>query len=193
MIPDVLEQLFGCLELAYQDRERGDAIQTGLFWLIESELCAGGVEGSVILQQAALESLAWFVIVHDRKLCSPAGFEKLDASDKIRWLMSLYSIPTELPAHRSELRSYANQLTPMNDLPAILAEVRNAIVHGSPKKVERLLRLKCEGDERTELWYLIGGLLEQAVLAVAGYRGQILRRDVDTEWSANAVKPVPWV
>ena len=146
----------------------------------------------MILQQAALESLAWFVIVHDRKLCSPDGFEKLNASDKIRWLTSLYSIPTELPAHRGELQSYANQLTPLNDLPAILADVRNALVHGSPKKVERLLKLQFGGDERTELWYLIGGLLEQAVLAVAGYRGQILRRDVDAEWAVSAVKPVTW-
>ena len=188
----VFEELFTCLQTAYQDRERGQSLQTGLHWLIESQQCAGGVEGSLILQQAALEALAWFVIVQDRKLCSADGFEKLPASDKIRWLTSLYLIPTVIPAHFAELVSYAKAYNLNEDLPVVLVDARNALIHGSPKKVERLFARHRGDDERTQLWYLIGGLLEQVVLAIAGYRGKILRRDTDAVLAVSAVKQVPW-
>jgi hypothetical protein len=36
------------------------------------------------------------------------------------------------------------------------------------------------------------GLLEQAVLAIAGYRGKIRRRDIDAVFAVSAVRPVPW-
>jgi hypothetical protein len=191
-ISGIFEELFPRLQAAYQESERSEALQTGLHWLIESQLCAGGVEGSLILQQAALECLAWFDVVQNRKLCSADGFEKLPASDKIRWLTSLYSIPTVIPAHSTELVSYSKDYPQVNDLPGILVDVRNAFVHSSPKKVQRLFARGRGEDERTQLWYQIGGLLEQAVLAIAGYRGMILRRDIDAEWAVSAVKQVPW-
>lgn len=162
------EELFTRLTAGHQDSEMDTALQTALHWLIESQVCAGGVEGSLILQQAALETLAWFVIVQRRKLCSTDGFDKLPAADKMRWLLSLYSIPTLIPAHRVELVSYAKAYN-LDDLPAILADVRNALVHGSQKKVERLFHRRDGNEERTHLWYLIGGLLEQAILAVLSW------------------------
>ena len=188
----VFEELFACLQTGYLDKARGEALQTGLHWLIESQQCAGGIEGSLVLEQAALESLAWFEIVKERKLCSPSGFEPLPASDKIRWLTSLYSIPTAIPPHCTEVVSYAKAYPPLNDLPDVLVDVRNALVHGSPKKVKRLFERPRGDDERTELWHLITGLLEQAVLAIAGYRGKILRRDIDAVWTTSAIKQVPW-
>jgi hypothetical protein len=189
----IFDELYICLQNSFEQNDRGEALLTALHWLVESQQCAGGVEGSLILQQAALEALAWSEIVQMRKLCSAYGFENLPAADKIRWLASLYSIPTAIPPHYSELVSYAKAYPPIDDVPGILVDVRNALVHGSPKKVKRLFERPSGGDERTNLWWLVTGLLEQAVLAIAGYRGKILRRDLDTKWAWKALKQVPWV
>jgi hypothetical protein len=43
-----------------------------------------------------------------------------------------------------------------------------------------------------DLWWLITGILEQVVLAIVGYRGKVLRRDVDTKFAVAAVRQVPW-
>jgi hypothetical protein len=191
-VPGIFEELYGCLQRSFDVPDRGEALLTGLHWLVESQQCAGGVEGSIILQQAALEALAWSEIVQMRKLCSVSGFENLPAADKIRWLASLYSIPTAIPPHYSELVGYLKAFPHIEDLPGILVDVRNALVHGSPKKVKRLFERANGGDERTNLWWLATGLLEQAILAIAGYGGKILRRDVDAKWAWSALKQVPW-
>lgn len=190
-IGDPFSELFPCMNEAFSDPERSEALQTGFHWLIETEMCAGGVEGSLVLQQAALESLAWCEIVKRRKLCSTSGFNSLPAADKIRWLLSLFSIPTAIPQQSSEIDAYAREFN-LHDLPEVLADVRNALVHGTPKKVEKLFSRGTGDDERTELWYQVGGLLSQCVLAIVGYKGRIMRRDIDTEWAASAIRPVPW-
>jgi hypothetical protein len=191
-IKGAFEELFLSLWVAYQDDDRREALQTGLHWLIESQQCAGGIEGGIILQQAALEALAWYDIVQNRKLCSVSGFDKLPAADKIRWLASLYSIPTAIPVTSAELVKYAREFPAIDDLTDILVDVRNALIHGSPKKVKRLFGRQQGEDERTELWLMATGLLEQAVLAIAGYRGKIRRRDIDAVFAVSAVRPVPW-
>jgi hypothetical protein len=145
----------------------------------------------LILQQAALESLAWFEIVQSRKLCSISGFEKLPASDRVRWLLSLYSISASIPPHCKDLVAYANEFD-LQDTLEILADVRNALIHGTPKKVERLVGRNRGDYERTELWHQIGGILDQAVLAVIGYQGDIVRRDLDVTWKHSAIQRVPW-
>lgn len=185
------EELFQCVQNAYQDSERRESLQTGLHWLIESQLCAGGVEGSLVLQQAAMEAIAWFEIVQSRKLCSHNEFDKVAASEKIRRLLVLHAIPMSIPAHYGEVRNYANDHK-LDDLPAVLVHIRRALIHGSPKNVERLFARQRGERERIDVWYLIGGLLEQIVLAIVGYRGKIMRRDLDVEFAVSAIKQVPW-
>jgi len=191
-INDAFQELLKGLQVAFCDDERGECLRTGIHWLIESYQCAGGVEGSIVLQQAAIESMAWFEIVQVRKICSDSGFEKLPAADKIRWLTSLYSIPTVIPYQYAELTNYAKAFS-LKDIPDVLVDVRNALIHGTPKKVRRLFDRPKGNDERTDLWWLTTGLLEQVVLAIAGYRGRILRRDLEVRSAISAVRQVPWV
>lgn len=194
------ESMKGCFgELApalansLSDKTRGEAIRTGLHWLVESAQCAGGLEGAIILQQAALESLAWLEVVVERQLCRESGFKPLPASDKIRWLLSLHNISTAIPEESSAIESYAKAFN-HRDLIDVLVDVRNALVHAEPKKVERLFNRHQGRQERQDLWYQVGGVLQQALLASIGYNGLMLRRDVEAEldWAVNAVQTVPW-
>lgn len=176
---------------AFQDKIRGPALRTASHWLVESEQCAGGVEGAIILQQSALECLAWLEIVLVRKLCSESGFKSLPASDKIRWLLSLNDISCDIPNKSTSISAYAKAFNLAN-LAEVLADVRNALVHAEPKKVERLFSRTNGDEERGDLWYQTGGILQQAFLASIGYTGKMLRRDVDCEFATQATKLVPW-
>jgi hypothetical protein len=176
---------------AFADKKRGESLKTALHWLVESEQCAGGIEGAMILQQSALECLAWLAIVIDRRICSVSGFKDLPAADKIRWLLSLHSIDCSIPQKCSSIRAYA-KANNLQDLVDTFVNVRNALVHAEPKKVAMLFERKQGNDERSELWFQIGGLLHQAFLASVGYLGPLRRRDTDEHYAANAVMPAPW-
>lgn len=176
---------------SFADSKRGESLQTALHWLVEAEQCSGGIEGSIILQQSALECLAWLAIVVDRSVCSVPGFKNLPAADKIRWLLSLHSIDYNIPEKCSSIQTYAKEYN-LLDLVDVFVDVRNALVHAEPKKVEKLFSRKQGNDERSELWFQIGGLLHQAFLASVGYKGLLRKRDTDEYYAANAVSPSPW-
>jgi len=74
----------------------------------------------------------------------------------------------------------------------VLADVRNGLIHAAPKQAARLFARDNGEEERSDLWYQCGGLLQQAMLASLGYEGQVLRRDVDAEYASGAVSDVLW-
>ncbi|QDU15258.1 hypothetical protein CA11_30790 [Gimesia maris] len=191
MMHGTLEELFHSILRAHREPKKYEVLNTGISWYIEAELGAGLVEGAIVLQQAALESLAWYEVVEHRKLCSVNGFNSLPASDKIRLLLSLYSISSSIPTKCNELVAYAKEYN-LDDLICVLGDVRNALVHGMPKKVEKLLSRNNGSNERIDLWYQISGLLAQAILAIAGYQGKVVCRDLDVDFIHSAVKDVPW-
>ena len=181
-------QVFNRLQAAYDDSGHCEAIQTAFHWLVESEQCAGAVEGSLILQQCVLECLAWLVVVQKRKLCSTSGFKGLPAADRIRLLLSTFDIDYSIPSKSSGIEAYAKAFT-LEDLVDVLVDVRNAIVHAEPNKAQRLVR---PDHERSDLWFQVGGLLQQAFLAVIGYDGNFVNRSVAADYAIQALQQVPW-
>ena len=181
-------QVFDCLQSAYDDVTQREAVQTAFHWLIESEQCAGAVEGSLILQQCAFECLAWLVIVQKRKLCSTSGFKGLPAADKIRLLLSTFNIDYSIPAKSAGIAAYAKAFT-LTDLIEVFVDVRNALVHAEPNKAQRLVR---PDHERSDLWYQVGCLLQQAFLAVIGYQGKFVNRAVAAQYAVGGLQQVPW-
>ncbi len=193
MVMGTFEELFSCLFHAYNEPEKYKVITTGIGWYIESEMSAGFIEGSIILQQAALESFAWLDLVDRTQRYSKSKFKKLHAAEKIRQLLKVYSIPSEIPAKCEEILSYANDNNLKEiDLPEVLVHIRNSLVHGTPSKVMKLFSRRNGSHERVGLWYQINGLLAQAILAIVGYQGKITCRSLDVEFSHSAIKDVPW-
>lgn len=191
MMRSSFSDFYKSMYCSFQDKTRGPALQTASHWLVESEQCAGGVEAAIILQQSSLECLAWLEIVLVRKLCSESGFKSLPASDKIRWLLSLNNISCDITQKSAAISDYAKAFN-LGNLVEVLADVRNALVHAEPKKAERLFSRTNGAEERGDLWYQTGGILQQAFLASIGYKGKMLRRDVDCEYATQATKLVPW-
>lgn len=186
-LADVYSVMWEC----WDDEPRRETLITAMHWYVEACLCAGGIEGSVLLIQSALETVAWHVITEERKICSRGGFEPLPAADKLRWLLSIYGIDCSIPSHTTAIEAYARAFNHIGDMVDVLVEVRNALTHGTPKKVARVLSRPQGDEERWDLWWYALGLLEKAILAVLGYNGRILYREDKGGFPSHG-KAVPW-
>ena len=102
----------------------GEPLKLALYWYIESNMNAGGLEGSIILAQAAFESLSWTLLVEDEQMLSVDGYKKLNADDAIRVLLAKCDIPRAVPASLSALAATAKEYG--WDTPAAITQIRNA-------------------------------------------------------------------
>lgn len=166
-----------------------EPVELAINWYVESNMCAGGVEGGTIMVQAAFELLAWTLLVEDRKVLSEDGFQKIPASDKLRLLLSACGIPLLIPASMDELSKVASEFN-WQDGPQAITEVRNALVHASPKKRKKVLG----GDAgvRHEAWWLGLWYLELVLLWLTGFREQYSNRLIRNGWKGQEVELVPW-
>jgi hypothetical protein len=85
-----------------------------------------------LLLQAALERLAWQVLVWNKEVLSSDGFARLPAADQLRLLLDSCSMPLQIP---TSLKGLVSQAAAFNwaDGPQAFVESRNSIVH-PPKK-----------------------------------------------------------
>jgi hypothetical protein len=128
---DLVETFPGFMR-RWQDKNWRELVQDSIHWYVESKKQAGGVNGAIVLQQAALERLAWVFLVEDKRSLSQYGFQKLPAADEVRLLLSSLGIDLTLPVGLTNLIQLANKQN-WADGPQAITEIRNAIVHHNPK------------------------------------------------------------
>lgn len=173
------EILPGVLELR-KDAGRAETFHSALYWYIRSTGVAAGVDGGIILLQAALELLSWQLFVGDRKALSREGFDRLRADDQLRLLIESCGIPTGIPLGLSDLASKAKELN-WSDGPKALAAVRNRLVH--PTKREHF--------PYYDAWRLAEWYVELVLLKMLGFTGEYSDRTKAERW-VGAVDRVPW-
>ena len=173
------EILPGVLKLR-KDARRAETFHSALYWYIRSTGLTAGVDGGIILLQAALELLSWQLFVGDRKALSREGFGKLPADDHLRLLIESCGIPTDIPPGLSDLASMAKELN-WSDGPKALAAVRNLLVHP-----DRRRPLPCYDAWRLAEWYV-----ELALLRMLCFTGEYSARTEAQRW-VGAVDRVPW-
>ena len=147
------------------------------------------IEGAIVLQQAAFELLAWTLLVEEQKVLSEVGIRKLPASDQMRLLLSACDVPLAIPDSLAELRKVAKSLN-WRDGSQATTEIRNAIVHASPRKRARILTKGA--DARTDAWTLGQWYLELVLLYLFGYTGSYSNRLHRGVSRGQEVEPVPW-
>lgn len=173
----------------WKDESWNEPIRLALHWYVESNMCAGGVEGGTILAQAAFELLAWTLLVEDQKVLSEDEFKKLRASDMLRSLLSSCEIPLAIPSSLCELTKSATAHN-WADGPHAITEVRNALVHASPKKRKKVLG--ADTGTRYEAWWLGLWYLELVLLWLFDFRGKYSDRLVRDGGKGQEVRLVPW-
>lgn len=161
-----------------------DALKHAIYWYVRSDTGLVGPDGACVLLQAALERLAWHVLVQDRRSISEDGFSKLPAADQLRLLLSTLEIPLTLPSEMTDLQKIAKESNWM-DGPQAFVEIRNRIVH-PPKKRRTNKELPYFDAYRLAKWYV-----ELIILSACGYSGVYANRTLQQRW-VGQVELVPW-
>jgi len=168
-----------------------EPIKLGIHWYLESNAQAGGIHGSIVLEQVAFELLSWVLVIEEKRLLSPSGFGKLPAADQLRLLLSQSGIPLELPGSLINLSKASKELNWI-DGPQALTEIRNAITHSSDqKKRKRILQpsfsLAIREAYELGLWYL-----ELVFLRLFEYQGDYFNRVAQKPRYQDNIEAVPW-
>ena len=137
-------------------------------WYIEMISIAEAHESTIVMSQIALELLGWVNLVEEKSIISTKGFKDIQASDKLRLLLSHFGIPRDIPTNLKALHAAASSLGE-DDGPGVFTQLRNAIIHPSRKKRITLSKLpRGIMFEAADLgqWYV-----EMALLSLLGYTG----------------------
>jgi hypothetical protein len=184
-----MQQLFPGFMARWESELWRDALRTTVYWYVQCNREGFGIDGALVLAQAALERMAWTYVVEDRCLLSAKAFSKLPADDQLRLFLASAGVPVALTEYSPALGRRAKEHNWADGVQAIV-EVRNALVHGNP--TGRKKHFSDGGrDVLFEAWQLALYLLELAVLRICGYEGMHASR-LDLPQMLGKVVRVPW-
>lgn len=166
------------------DHSWHEALRHALYWYVRADTNLVGPDGACFLLQAALERLAWHVLVRDRQSLSEDGFSRLPAADQLRLLLSVMNVPLAIPPGLTELQQVGKGLN-WNDGPQAFVGVRNELVH-PPKLKRKAVRLPYYEAYTLGKWYV-----ELVLLSACGYKGKCSNR-TNLRRTVGQVEDVPW-
>lgn len=154
-------------------------IETLIKWYTLANI-SKDVDNSIIIAQTALELIFNWWIVGERRMIKDAD---INASNKIRLIISQLGIRNDIPISFEELKKIANN----SDAPDVIVQIRNTIVHSNDKS-----KLKSTSISQTikrealfvSLWYI-----EMFVLFILDFKDKYRNR-VTGGW---AMEKVPWL
>lgn len=163
-----------------RDPYLGKATKTALYWYLRSNLAGegAGVDGGVILSQAALERLSVAYLTKQGH-----STRNRTAADLMRSTFTHLRIPVSIREGRGAIRSGSRKGL-WRDLPSALTRVRNELVHPKPH-VDINFRTVVPTVWNVAQWYI-----ELAILRLSGYLGVYSNR-LRSRWRGK-VESVPW-
>ena len=179
--PELLSDLFPLFMNKMAINSWREALTDAIWWYVGANHSSRGLEAGIVFAQTAIERLSYEYAVCEMKLVEKQGFEGLRASDQYRLLLSSLGIPLDIPSSATALIAAAQQKgRNWLDAPHALTQIRNDFVHGG--KARTTLPNECY----VEAWNLTVWILEMAILALCGYRGE--------HWNRNNrhTEVVPW-
>jgi hypothetical protein len=150
-------------------KDWGESAKLAIFWYLQSNRNVAGVEGSIILTQAALELLAWVTLVEKGRI-SETDFDKgkefKHTSQKINKLLKHCGIPNKIPSEYANLTKFASEKdnNVNNNGPCALVDIRNNITHSNPKNRQTFANTPSSTNIEAwslGLWYIELILLKQ--------------------------------
>ena len=185
-LADMLGQVFPGFVRLLQHPTWQAPLGSILYWYNRSNSMAAGVDGSIILTQAAFELLAWHVLVQDSSLLSEENFHALNAEGQIRVLLGHLGIPLAVPSGLVELIKIGKGFNWLCG-PQALVAIRNQLVHPAKKRGKAH---QARGYPYFEAWLLGQRLLELCILRLCRYDGSYIDR-TETRGFPEPT-PVPW-
>lgn len=182
-------QVFDSLSKLVDDPASSEMLWHVIYWYAHANVPGQAVEGSIILAQAALETLACWLLVEVDKSLSPGGFEKLSAADRLRLLVSHYAHLVDVPSHFESLVKFAKEFN-HQDGAASITDARNCLIHPTAKNRERARRLTARG--KYEVLQLALCYIELCILRLLNYDGQFFNRCPANASTFERLDFVPW-
>ncbi len=176
-------QLYEKFSLRLLHESWRDAVSHVVYWFARADTNNVGPDGACILLQAALERLAWHVLVRERNSISEQGFRDLTAAGRLRLMLNTLSIPTTIPTGLTELHALRRSRT--SDGPEVFTLIRNRLTH-PPKLSARKEQLPYYQAYCLAKWYV-----ELAILSACGYTSEYGNRTMLRRWKGQ-VEKVPW-
>lgn len=168
--PTALEFVAPNLYSLWQDASWSEPLITAICWYMEANQQAGGIEGALIMSQAALELLYWVVMVEN----SPHPYrQRPGACPKIVQLLAYFHLPQDIPNELTELKMQAEREN-WKSGPQSTVSIRNAYVH--PQKAKRGLSTNIPPMAKWQALQLNQWYLEVVILKLLGYIGTYLNR-----------------
>jgi len=189
---DLSEAFTGFIK-KWMDNDWNEPTRLAIHWYIEANIGAGGVEGSIVLIQAALEMLSRVYLMEAPGACKPCtasdfGNNRLwPASKKIERLLDEMKIPKAVPTELKELQK-ANADAKIG--PEMFTYIRNRIVHATEEDRAKLSAISFAARVEAKelgLWYV-----EMTLLSLFGFNQQYYKRFRHGQ-PADRVEYVPWV
>lgn len=179
--PESLGDVFSALVDRRADPRWREPIDRLIYLYLEANDRAPDV--GMTLAQAALEHMAWLVLVNDRRLLTEEGFGKLAAADQLRLLVATLGIPFAVPGSLAALARLTRPGKALTDGPDRITYIRNAFVH--PPRGGR--RSPTSSEVVVDAWKLSLWYVELGILALLGFRGGYRNR-----LDGGNREPVPW-
>lgn len=186
-----LNELFQNFNEIWKDKDDKQFLSSAIHWYIEANNNSGFSEGSIIMAQTALELLYNWFIIENKKLIIGKDSENINASNKIRLLLSQLNINYLVPLKFSHLQQFIDDNNQIIDAPDAVVQIRNAIVHSQEEKRKKLSEIHyLAKHEALQLciWYI-----EMSLLAILSYNGKYSNRCSVETYASNTVEDVPWV
>lgn len=180
--PATLSAVFQALDDVWPDEYWERLLRTSVHYYLDAT--RGLVHRGVIMGTALLELVGWHVVVEDRALLSPKGYDRLEAHDRLRLLLRLMAVPLEIPAELDALQRVADRSW---DLATAITEIRHSVVHA--KRHQKVWEL--EPAVWSDVAQLNDLLCDLAMLFLLSFEGEYVNR-ITCRYAADRV-PVPWV
>ena len=131
---------------------------------------------------AAIESLAWTILVQEQQGMTSKEYDSLEAAERCARLLEWAGIPTAVPRDMKALRVLAEQKS--MDASRVIFWIRNRIVH--PDKKSELSPSPVREAWKISLWYV-----ELVLLKLLGYSSDVKSR-VRSSTGITDLDRVPW-
>lgn len=185
-----LNELFQNFTKIWKDKDDKQFLTSAIHWYIEANNNSGFSEGSLIMAQTALELLYNWFIIENKKLIIGKDSENINASNKIRLLLSQLNINYLVPQKFSYLQQFIDDNIQIIDAPDAVVQIRNAIVHSQEEKRKKLSEIHFLAKHQALqlcIWYI-----EMSLLAILSYNGKYSNRCSSELYSSDTVEDVPW-
>jgi len=185
-----LNDLWQHFSSLWKGTEDKNFLTSAVHWYVEANGNRGFSEGSIVMAQTALELLYNWWVIENKKLIVGKDSENINASNKIRLLLSQLNITHSLPEAFKQLDQFIVDSKDIIDAPDAVVQIRNAIVHSQEEKRKKLSTIHYKAKyEALQLciWYI-----EMTLLCILDFDDIYFNRCSKEIYASKAEELVPW-